>query len=155
MAQWREQGADLGLLVMRLVIGGLFAVEHGWDKVQGGTAGWVKLGKAVKYIGIDDYYQVFGGIAAWTEFAGGILLVLGLFLRPAAFLLACTMGVATAMHLGSGDGLRGAAHALELGATCLGLMLLGAGRFSLDQRLFGKRDSTTRRNIVEVCPTST
>ena len=64
-------------------------------------------------------------------------LVLGLACRPAAFAMACTMVVAATMHLKTGDGLSGAAHAIESGVALLGLTFTGAGRFSLDRRLRG------------------
>ncbi len=138
MSTWRAKGQDLGLLVLRMGLGVMFTVQHGWPKVQGGPKAWAKLGRAMKHVGIDDYHEVFGAMAAWSEFAGGLLLMLGLFVRPSALLLTCTMVVAAAMHLGSGDGLGGASHAIEVGVACLGLTLMGAGRFSLDARLFDR-----------------
>ena len=136
MSEWRAHGQNLGLLVLRLGLGFMFAWQHGWPKVQAGPPKWTRLGKAVKHLGIEDHYEIFGGLAAWSEFAGGLLLMLGLFVRPSAFLLTCTMFVAAVMHLGSGDGLGGASHAIEVGVACLALTLIGAGRYSLDHRIF-------------------
>ena len=138
MTGWRDSAHHVGLLLMRLGIGFMFAWQHGWPKVQGGAKAWAKLGKAMRHVGVTEYAEVFGAIAAWTEFAGGLLLMLGLFVRPSAFLLTCTMAVAAAMHLGTGDGLAGASHAIEVGVACLGLTLLGAGRHSLDARLWNR-----------------
>lgn len=39
------------------------------------------------------------------------------------------------LHLGMGDGLAGASHAMEAGIMFLGLLLIGPGRFALDERL--------------------
>ena len=50
---------------------------------------------------------------------GGIAVVLGVMFRPAALLMATTMTVAALMHLGKGDGVLGAAHAIEVGAVFL------------------------------------
>jgi putative oxidoreductase len=138
MSGWRMKTHDLGLLVLRLGIGAQFAFVHGWPKIQGGPGKWAKLGKSMKHVGVTDYTEFFGAAAAWTEFAGGLLLMVGLLVRPSAFLLACTMAVATAMHLGTGDGWSGASHAFEVGVACLGLTLLGGGRFGLDSRLFSR-----------------
>lgn len=63
-------------------------------------------------------------------------MALGLFTRPAAFFLISTMFVATAMHLGKGEGLSGASHAIELGIAFLGVLIAGGGRWSLDAKLF-------------------
>jgi putative oxidoreductase len=43
------------------------------------------------------------------------------------------MAVAATMHLGRGDGLKGAAHAIELGIVFVGLLVIGAGRYSVDK----------------------
>jgi len=70
-----------------------------------------------------------------SEAVGGLLLALGLLFRPACGALLATMIVATSMHLGKGDGLMGASHAIEAGIVFLGLLLIGPGRFALDARL--------------------
>ena len=38
------------------------------------------------------------------------------------------------MHLGKGDGLMGASHAIEAGILFLSLILIGPGRYSLNGR---------------------
>jgi uncharacterized membrane protein YphA (DoxX/SURF4 family) len=62
------------------------------------------------------------------------LLLLGLHVRPTAGVLAL-LGVSAAMSW------RGSAQCLVLGQACSGLALalLGAGAYSLDARLFGRR----------------
>ena len=129
-----QQLNDLGLLALRLGYGTMFIV-HGAPKMAGGPAQWKKLGGATKHIGIDLYPEVFGFLASFAEFFGGVALLLGLATRPFAFLMLCTMVVAAAMHLGKGDGLGGSAHAIEAGFAFLALLLTGAGRYSLDHRL--------------------
>ena len=46
-----------------------------------------------------------------------------------------TMTVAAAMHLGKGDGLKGASHAIEAGVVFLSLILIGPGTYSIDEKL--------------------
>lgn len=45
------------------------------------------------------------------------------------------MLVAAASHLGRGEGLGGAAHALKAGIVFLSLILIGPGKYSLDEKL--------------------
>jgi putative oxidoreductase len=73
-------------------------------------------------------------MAALTELAGGVLLIIGLFFRSACIFLAITMAVAAAMHLGKGDGLQVASHAIEDGILFLGLFFIGPGKFSMDKK---------------------
>jgi putative oxidoreductase len=129
-----QQLRDTGLLVMRLGLGAMF-VYHGLPKIAGGPKEWEKLGRAMEHVGVDFGHVFWGFAASGAEFFGGMALMLGLATRPAAFLMACTMIVAATMHLKSGDGLEGAAHAIEVGVVFLALAFTGGGRFSLDARL--------------------
>jgi len=131
-----QQLTDAGLLVMRLGLGAMF-VYHGLPKIAGGPKDWEKIGRAMEHLGVDFGHVFWGFAASAAEFFGGMALMLGLACRPAAFAMACTMAVAATMHLKTGDGLAGAAHAIEAGVAFLGLTFTGAGRFSLDRRLRG------------------
>jgi len=128
LAKYREEG----LLLLRLGLGAMFLV-HGWPKLIGGPEKWTQLGQAVSYLGIDFFPVGWGFMAALSEFGGGICLILGLYFRPACLLLAATMTVAASMHLGKGEGLLRASHAIELGIVFLSLLLVGPGRFSVDK----------------------
>ncbi|MCB1056323.1 MAG: DoxX family protein [Acidobacteria bacterium] len=124
---------DLGLLIIRLVLGVMF-ILHGYPKLLGGPELWTQLGGAMAHLGIDVAPQVWGLLAALAETVGGLFLLLGLFTRLACLALTFTMIVAATMHLSTGDGLQGASHAIELGAVFLGLVFVGPGRFSVDGR---------------------
>lgn len=129
-----EKHRDLGLLVMRVGLG-LMMMTHGFPKVAGGPTKWEKLGGAMGALGIDAWPVFWGAAASFTELVGGLLVALGLATRPSALLVTVTMVVAAAMHLDKGDGLGGASHAIETGLAFFGLVVLGAGRYSLDARL--------------------
>ena len=62
------------------------------------------------------------------------LLIIGLWSRPASWLLAFTMLIAMIMHLSKGDGLSGASHASELMAIYIAFAIMGPGRFSVDKK---------------------
>jgi len=124
---------ELGLLILRVGLGVMF-IMHGWPKIQGGVAQWTSLGQAMGNLGVTFAPAFWGFMAAATEFGGGICLVLGLATRPAALLMAFNMTVATLMHLKRGDGVMGAAHAIEDGVAFLSIVLLGAGKYSIDKK---------------------
>lgn len=123
-----ESMRDLGLLFLRIGMGVMY-LYHGIPKLMGGTALWRKLGAAVSYVGIDFAPVTFGLAAALSETAGALFLMLGLFFRPALFFLIVTMGVAASMHLGRGDGLQVASHAIENAIVFFSLILIGPGRY--------------------------
>ena len=72
--------------------------------------------------------------AGLAEFAGGILLAIGLCTRPAAFFILCTMGVAAGIAH-SDDPYRDKELALLFGAVAVMFLLAGSGRFSVDRLL--------------------
>ncbi|MBC7923863.1 MAG: DoxX family protein [Ferruginibacter sp.] len=139
---------DAGLLLLRIGLGLMFMV-HGGPKLAGGPAYWQKIGESLAAFGITFLPQFWGFMAGFAEFGGGLLLLLGLFFRPSCLLLLITMVVATNSHLSRGDDLNGASHAIEAGVTFLGLLFIGPGRFSLDEKLF-KSSRGQRRGKVRV-----
>jgi putative oxidoreductase len=124
---------NTALLLMRVGLGIMF-ITHGYPKLLGGPDGWRNLGMATKHIGIDFFPLFFGLMAALTETLGGFLVLIGLAFRPVCAFLVINLLVATFMHLGNGEGLSGASHALEMAIVFLGLLFLGPGRYSVDKK---------------------
>jgi putative oxidoreductase len=86
------------------------------------------------------------GLAAFSEFGGGLAWILGLLTPLASVGLACTMAVAVWMHaIVRGDPFvpSGPGGSYELASIyfCIAILLLlaGPGRFSMDRVVFGKR----------------
>ncbi|MDE0040715.1 MAG: DoxX family protein [Candidatus Poribacteria bacterium] len=123
----------IGLLVLRIGIGCMF-LFHGAPKVFGGVEKWAQVGEAMESFGIGFMPAFWGFMAAISEFFGGVCLIFGILFRPACILMAITMLVAAVSDLSEGEGLREAAHAIELGIVFLSLILIGAGKYSLDER---------------------
>jgi putative oxidoreductase len=135
----RDRCRDAGILVLRVGVG-LSFIGYGAPKLFGGPPAWQDLGQAMTYLGTTFAPTVWGFLAAASEFFGGIALVCGGLLRPAAFFLVCVMTVATVQHFGRGDGYAGGAfHSIEMGVACLSLLLVGPGRYSLDEGLARRR----------------
>lgn len=130
----RSWSRDYAILLLRVWLGSMMVV-HGWGKVFGGVG---KLTERVASMGF-PLPEFFAWSAALSEFGGGILLILGLFTRPAAFLVFCTMFVAGFIrHLDDPFGKK------ELALTYLVMavvvLIAGPGKAALDRVLFGHRD---------------
>ncbi len=115
---------------------------HGFPKLFGGPEEWIKVGGALAVLGIDFAPTFMGFMAGLSEFAGGLLLLLGLFTRPACFFLLCTMVVATLMHVTKGDPFVKYSHALEAAILFFSLLLIGPGKFSFDEKFSKKKENT-------------
>ncbi len=134
---------DIGLLILRVGIGITFMI-HGLPKLTGGPEKWVMLGGTMKALGVDFAPMAWGFMAAFSEFAGGLLLVLGFFTRPACFFLLATMIVAASMHISKGDPFVKYSHAMEAGILFLSLILIGPGKYSLDDQIMSAKRSDTQ-----------
>lgn len=125
---------DIGLLILRVGIGGMM-IFHGAPKMFGGPERWEGTGKAMAVIGIKFLPVMWGFLASFAEFVGGIFVILGLFFRPMSFLIFFTMFIASLRGLARGNGLRGAAHPIEVGIVFLSLIFIGPGKYSIDELL--------------------
>lgn len=128
--------ADLGLTVLRLATGAIFAA-HGAQKLF--TYGFAGVTDAFGQMGV-PMAGITGPATALVEFFGGLALVFGLLTRLAGFGLAVTMvGAIGFVHVAAGFfAPNGVEFPLALLAATATLALTGAGRFSLDA-LLGRR----------------
>jgi putative oxidoreductase len=125
---------DLGLLIIRIGIGLSFSLIHGLPKIMGGVPMWTKMGGAMGSVGIHFLPAFWGFMASGSEAIGGLLVLVGLFFRPACIFLVLTMVVASVVTYTQGDGFSDASHAIELGVVFLGLLLIGPGKYSIDRK---------------------
>lgn len=122
----------LGLLILRVALGVIF-LTHGYPKLMKPNMEmqhmFVQHGLPGQFVYVTGVLEVFGGL----------LLVLGLFTRPAALLLAIEMGVLIWKMHSSGGIL--AVHIYEfplaLGAGSIALATVGAGLISVDESVLG------------------
>jgi putative oxidoreductase len=128
-------------LPLRLAAGVIFAA-HGAQKLFGwfggygleGTAGWMDS------IGLGPG-MLMATLAGSAEFFGGLLLIIGLLVRPAALVLALTMLVAiVTVHLEHGLFMsnNGYEFGLALLVISVALAIRGAGSISADNFLQSK-----------------
>jgi putative oxidoreductase len=146
---YSEDRVALALLVVRVGIGIAF-VLHGFPKLFLGGA--VGLSKGLAAAGIPGGV-IAAELAGMAEFFGGVALILGIFFRPAAIVMAFNMLVALTFHLRRGDPFVTYSHALESGILFLSLAISGAGKYSLDRKLFGSTAENTSPSKEVECST--
>ena len=125
-------------LALRIPVGVIFAA-HGAQKLFGlfGGYGLEGTGQYLNSIGIHPGY-LMALLAGSAEFFGGLALLFGLLVRPAAAALAFTMIVAIfSVHISKGLFManNGYEFALALLAVTVALLISGAGRLSVDAKL--------------------
>ena len=120
-------GTPRALSLMRIVVGYL-CVSHGMAKLF-----------HIPHVAMFDNLQLFSliGLAGVLELVGGALVLIGLFTRPAAFVLSGEMAFAYFMgHAPHGDVLVPALNGGELAVVyCFVFLFLaaaGAGAWSVD-----------------------
>lgn len=129
--------ASLALLLLRLVAGTAF-MFHGWGKIQSPLS-WMPPDSPVP-----GFLQF---LAALAEFGGGLAWVFGALTSLASVGLIFTMIVATALHavvmgdpfVASGPGMGSYELALLYLVISILFLIMGPGKYSVDQKLFGER----------------
>lgn len=133
-----------GLTVLRVVVGIVFVV-HGAQKLFvfgfGGVTGLLE-GLGVPAPGL------FAVVVTLVELVGGIALILGLFTRVAALMLAVDMLVATlTVHLPNGFFAQNGGYELTLVLLAAGVALAvaGPGEAALDRAIAARGNPTLAR----------
>lgn len=121
------------ILLVRLVVG-IAMMMHGWGKIQTPFS-W--MGPEAPVPGI------FQGLAALSEFGGGLAWVLGLLTPLASLGMLFTMAVATLFHATKGDpfvSTGGPSYELALLYLVLVVFMLfnGPGKISADHKIFSR-----------------
>jgi putative oxidoreductase len=129
MSKWLNSLQPLGALILRLALGLSMAV-HGYQKVVPHGA----LNHYAHYIVTLGIPYWLGYVSAFTEFVGGMFLVIGLLTRFAAALIAINMLVAlfiVGIHQGFGI----YNYIIALAAIAIMLVFYGAGTMALDRKI--------------------
>jgi putative oxidoreductase len=123
----------LGLMILRIALGVIF-IYHGYPKLAHANGSMQQFFQAH---GLPGYLVAVSGV---LESFGGALLIVGLFTRPVALLLAGEMVIAIwKVHSGHGImSVKDYEFPLSLAAACFALATIGPGMASLDHVLFGE-----------------
>lgn len=142
---------DLGLLAARIVLGIVFAA-HGWQKLHE----WGPSATAQNFAGMGaPLPEISSVVVTYAELVGGIALVLGAFTPWIGIILAIDMlGAAILVHIPAGLFIDGGGWELvgSLGAGALALAATGAGRFSIDHLVVGRRSGRTASGSRATAP---
>ena len=128
---------DLGLLVLRVVLGALL-IGHGSQKLFGafGGHGLAGTGAFFESLGFRPG-RLMATVAGASEFGAGVLLLLGLLTPLAGAAVIGTLIVAGSVHGAKGLWAQNGGYELPLVYAVLGgvLALAGPGAYSLDAAL--------------------
>jgi putative oxidoreductase len=121
---------------------GTIMFAHGSQKVLGiwggkGLEDWVS---GVAPLDLNPAW-IWLGAAAFSEFLGGLLVLIGLLTRVGAFFIACVMAVAVAgVHWNNGffQSQNGFEFPYALLGMAITLLILGGGKISVDAKISGK-----------------
>ncbi len=127
-------GADLGLFVLRVVLGALF-LAHGLQKVFGimGGPGIDGFAAALTAFGFQQA-TLLSWVTGVTELAAGVLLILGLFTPAAASAVVGIMVSAIWVRVDVSLFVGGVELETIYLAAGFALLFTGAGHFSLDRK---------------------
>ncbi|MFI6908466.1 DoxX family membrane protein [Nonomuraea sp. NPDC050394] len=141
---------DLAALISRVTIGVIF-VAHGWQKWQNGLG---PTSQMFTQSGVPQP-ELAAGFTTVAELVGGSFLIIGLLTRLAALALLCvSLGAIIFVHGKNGIFVTDLGWELvgALGAACLLLLAVGAGRISVDSIA---RTILSRRAADQTLPEST
>lgn len=131
---WNYSGSygtriDLVLLILRIVFGG-FMLTHGYSKLSKCLSGDHSFADP---IGLGESLSLY--LVIFAEFLCAILLILGLFTKLSLIPLMITMLVAV-LIVHAPDPLSDKEHALLYLFAYICLFITGAGRYSLDDKMY-------------------
>ena len=143
--------ADWAPLALRIPVGIIF-VAHGAQKLFGALGGYglEGTGQFMASLGLTPGY-LMALLAGSAEFFGGLALLSGVLVRPAAAALAVAMLVAIfSVHADKGLFVdkNGYEFALALLAASVSLLMSGAGRLSVDATLAAHASSALNDQAV-------
>src|SRR6266436_4210538 len=129
-----------GLAILRAVLALIF-IYHGYPKL-------VRADAAMREFFVQHGFPgYFVGLAGTLECIGGGLLLIGLFTRPAALLLAAEMLIAIwkVKMVHGVFAVNEYQFELALAAACVALATVGPGSFSVDHVMLGESGGGRRR----------
>ena len=134
---------DISLLLGRILMG-LYMLLAGWNKMRKGIPDFVNgdFSKMRPEWLSESLATPYGYALPFLELLGGLMLILGLFTRPAAGVLTLVLLSISIAQINA-NGITGISgdgppfhHAFVMTAMCLMLSIIGSGRLALDPLYF-------------------
>jgi putative oxidoreductase len=129
MSNWLNSLQPWGALILRLALG-LSMTVHGYEKLVPQR----ELHHFAHYVVTLGLPYWLGYVSVFAEFVGGILLIVGLFTRLAAALVAINMLVAL-FTVGIHQGFGIYNYIIALAAIAIALVFYGGGALALDRKI--------------------
>ena len=123
--------ADFGLLLLRVSVGVLF-ILYTAPALMSGPSGWAHFGAGARNWGIHSHFQLWGFLVALLGCIGAVLVIFGLFFRPAVLVL-LVLAIGHAIGVKHGSGFRTALPSLEMCFVLAGILFVGPGKYSVDK----------------------
>lgn len=131
LTQTNNKLISLSFLLLRCTVGIILFVA-GAGKVMGWFGGHGLEATVAFFVSKMHILAFLAYLSCFTEFLGGLLLILGLFTRPVAFAVTMNMLVATLMLAQHGSFMGRAAYPFTLMIGALAILLAGPMNYSLD-----------------------
>ncbi len=125
---------DIGILVLRLGVGLIMALSHGWMKITDFSE---ISGKFLSFLGLNPTISL--GLSVFAEFFCSLGIAVGFLTRLAAFALIINMYVAAFVAL-AGKGFQMQEIAVIYLVVYVAILLVGGGRYSLDHLVWRRRN---------------
>ena len=111
----------------------------GYPKLFGGPEGWELVGNDAAYLGLTSWPMFWGFFIAIAEFFGGALLILGVLFRTSVIILLLSSIITVAASIGQNADFVYTANAIAIAFVFLSMLFIGAGKYSLDRRIWKRR----------------
>ena len=123
--------SDFGLLLLRVSVGVLFLLYTA-PAMMGGPSVWAHFGAGARNWGIHSHFALWGFVTALLGCVSGVLVIFGLFFRPAVLVL-LILAIGHAIGVKHGSGFRVALPSIEMCFVLAGILFVGPGKYSVDK----------------------
>jgi uncharacterized membrane protein YphA (DoxX/SURF4 family) len=124
-----EHQINTGLLLIRCGLAATL-LFYALPRLLDGSAAWSAVGRDMRFLPADVSYAIVGGIVLLIDVLASVGLVTGFMFRLSSIGLACVYGLYFFNFINVGYKTL-PLYAAALACVCLGLVLIGPGRFAV------------------------
>lgn len=127
----------IGILILRIYVGAAVLIAHGWPKLQEMLGGHGHFPELIESLGL-PFPGLFAWLAIVSQVGGSLLVILGLWTRPAALAVGFTIAFGV-LSVHWGDGFKGMELGLVYSVVLAVIAVSGPGWMSFDRAMRGKK----------------